>query len=115
MIEIIRNYGGRNVLLNGHANNCSLNNSEIAILEILNAKLSLDLDTETQKSIEGLRVICKKLIKQKWSIYDLHELGISLRSLGVICLKLRGLYGYPHNPFGVFGINKNVFIEQSYG
>ena len=108
--EVIRSYGSRASFLNGRT--CrSLSESEIANLAVLNDKLNLKLDSETQQSIYGLRLIARTLIKNKWSSYDLHELGISLRSIGVICLKLRGFFGYERDPFGSFGINKASFIN----
>lgn len=113
--EIIGNYKNRVALLNERMS-IGLTEAEITILETLNTKLSLNLNSSEQQSIEGLRLIILELVKQKWSLRRLHqELKMSLYSLGVICLKLRGLYGYPYSPFGNFGINKERFIEQSYG
>jgi len=100
MSENVSNYGtrsGKKVY--------SLSDSEMKTLATLNDKLNLKLDSTSQRSIDGFRAIWKELRKQKWSKYDLHELGISLWSLGVISLKLSGLFGYPHNPFGTHGIN----------
>lgn len=110
--EIIRNYGSRVALLN-EKKDSSFSDSEIAALALLNAKLNLKLDPTKQQSIEGLKLILSEIINQKWKIHDLHSLGISLRSLGVICLKLRGLYHFPYDPFGRFGINKEKFIDQN--
>jgi hypothetical protein len=92
------------------ASGCSLNDSELAILATLNTKLNLGLDQNVQRTPDGVKLIIKELINQKWRIYDLHEIGISLRSVGVICLKLKGFFGYPYNPFGTFGIKKESFI-----
>ena len=106
MTENVSNYGtrsGKKVY--------PLSDSELTILANLNDKLNLSLDSESQSNINGFRAIVKELRKQKWSIYDLHELGISLWSLGVISLKLSGLFGYPHNPFGTHGINRESFIS----
>ena len=59
-------------------------------------------------------MITKELVRQGWSIYDLHEIGISLRSIGVICLKIRGFLGYPYNPFGNFRYKKRMFHLLDY-
>ena len=106
MTENVRNYGSRS-----GKKVYTLSDSEMKTLATLNDKLNLNLDSGSQGSIDGFRVIVKALREQKWSIYDLHELGISLWSIGVINLKLRGFLGYPYNPFGAHGINRESFIS----
>ena len=91
------------------AGKCSFNDSELAILATLNTKLNLGLDSNAQKTPAGVRLIVRELTNQKWHIRDLHDNGISLRSVGVIYLKIKGLFGYPYNPFGNLGIKKESF------
>lgn len=106
--EVNSSYEASRVLLKNERRAVPLSEVELTILAVLNAKLNLNLDSEKQKKLDGIKLIGKELVRQNFTRRRLHDLGISLRSLGVIYLKLQG-FCCQVNPLGSFGVDELLF------
>lgn len=107
--EISSGIGHSTVLLKNPHRAIPLEKSELNILAILNTELKLNLDLESQNKLEALKIIGKE-VGRKLMIDSncLHHLGISLRSLGNIYLKLQG-FSSRVDPLGSFGAHELMF------
>ena len=107
-LEINSGHEVSRVLLKNERRAAPLSEIELTILAVLNAELNLNLDLEKQNKLDGVKLIGKELVRQSLTRRRLHDLGISLRSLGVIYLKLQG-FSCQVNPLGSFGVDNLLF------